>query len=69
MARVVEAFAGRMGDANRKVQVAVTSSLGVFANAARDLLVPYPGGLYEVIVHALDTYGTPFKFGDHIIIS
>mmetsp|Transcript_24631 Transcript_24631/g.56219 ORF Transcript_24631/g.56219 Transcript_24631/m.56219 type:complete len:1050 (+) Transcript_24631:166-3315(+) len=58
VARVVEAFAGRMGDANRRVQVAVTSSLGVFADAARELLVPYLGGLYKVIVHALDTYGT-----------
>ncbi|EJK50502.1 hypothetical protein THAOC_30512 [Thalassiosira oceanica] len=46
------------GETRPWVQVAVTSSLGVFADAARELLVPYLGGLYKVIVHALDTYGT-----------
>jgi len=56
--QVAEALVGRMLDPHRKVQVAICSALGVFAESVGDLVTPYLQPIYAVLVQALERYGT-----------
>ncbi len=56
--QVVEAIVGRVLDPNRKVQVATCSAMGVFVEAAADLMRPYLEPVYRILMQALQKYGT-----------
>ena len=58
VAKVAEALVGRLCDPNKKVQIAVCSSLGVFAESAEELLVPYLEPVYRGLVEAMKVYRT-----------
>ena len=56
--QVAEALVGRMLAPHKKVQIAICSALGVFAEAVGDLLAPYLEPIYRVLMQALQMYGT-----------
>jgi transportin-1 len=56
--QVAEAFALRMLDPHKKVQIALCSAMGVFAEAAGSHLTPYLEPIYGIFVQALNKYGT-----------
>ena len=56
--QVAEAIALRMLDPHKKVQIAMCSAMGVFAEAAGSHLTPYLEPMYGIFVQALNQYGT-----------
>jgi transportin-1 len=56
--QVAEAFALRMLDPHKKVQIALCSAMGVFAETAGDHLTPFLEPIYGIFVQALHKYGT-----------
>lgn len=52
----IEALVGRLLDRNRKVQVATCSALGVYVEAAGDLMTPYLEPVYRVLMNAIQQY-------------
>ena len=54
----IEALVGRLLDHNKKVQVATCSALGVYVEAAGDLMTPYLEPVYRVLMDALQLYRT-----------
>jgi transportin-1 len=58
VAKVAEALVGRLLDKNKKVQVAVCSSLGVFVESTGELMVPYLEPVYRALVESMKVYRT-----------
>lgn len=56
--QVAEAIALRLLDTNKKVQIAMCSAMGVFAEAVGDHLTPYLEPIYGIFVQALHRYST-----------
>ena len=54
----IEALVGRLLDRNRKVQVATCSALGVYVEAAGELMTPYLEPVYRALIEALKIYQT-----------
>ena len=54
----IEALVGRLLDRNRKVQVATCSALGVYVEAAGELMTPYLEPVYRALMDALQLYRT-----------
>eukprot|EP00984_Skeletonema_dohrnii_P034998 scaffold34593_cov122-Skeletonema_dohrnii-CCMP3373.AAC.5 len=54
----IEALVGRLLDRNKKVQVATCSALGVYVEAAGDLMTPYLEPVYRALMEALQLYRT-----------
>lgn len=52
----IEALVGRLLDRNRKVQVATCSALGVYVEAAGDLMTLYLEPVYRALMEALQLY-------------
>ena len=58
MACSIEALVGRLLDRNKKVQVATCSALGVYVEAAGELMTPYLEPVYRALMDALQLYRT-----------
>lgn len=58
VAKVAEAFVGKILDRNKKVQVAVCSALGVFVESSGELMVPYLEPVYRTLAEATKVYRT-----------
>ncbi len=56
--QVAKAFALRMLDSHKKVQIASCLAMGVFAKAVGDHLTSYLESIYRIFVQALYKYGT-----------
>jgi len=56
--QVAEALVKRVLDPHKKVQIATCSALGVFVEAAGDLMAPYLEPVYRILMQALQKYGT-----------
>lgn len=54
----IEALVGRLLDRNKKVQVATCSALGVYVEAAGELMTPYLEPVYRALMDALQLYRT-----------
>lgn len=54
----IEALVGRLLDRNKKVQVATCSGLGVYVEAAGELMTPYLEPVYRALMDALQLYRT-----------
>ena len=56
LAQMTEIFMLRLGDRNRKVQVACCSAFGVMVETAGDLMAPYLEPIYQTLVSAMERY-------------
>jgi transportin-1 len=56
LAQMTELFMTRLGDSNRRVQVACCSGFGVVVEVAGDLMAPYLEPVYRTLVSAMARY-------------
>lgn len=56
LAQMTEVFMTRLGDRNRRVQVACCSAFGVIVEVAGDLMAPYLEQVYKTLVSAMSRY-------------